>query len=147
VLDRLPLTSRHKLDLALLRSGRLLPAHPTAAAGPPDVQLRGALEELVASIWRDVLGLAEVGRHDNFFDRGGNSLLLVRVQSRLEAQLAREVSLLLLFQHPTIRTLAEALAGAPAEGASVQAGRARGTARRAGYQRNRADRRSGGTEG
>jgi len=56
-----------------------------------------------------------VGVHDNFFDLGGHSLLMVQVQSRACEKLQRDVSIVELFQHPTISALAQHL-GQPAAG-------------------------------
>ncbi|MBV8200728.1 MAG: non-ribosomal peptide synthetase, partial [Acidobacteria bacterium] len=58
-----------------------------AALVPP----RTAAERTIAAIWREVIGLGEVGVHDNFFEVGGHSLLMARVQARLEASLGRTV--------------------------------------------------------
>ncbi|MEU8264312.1 amino acid adenylation domain-containing protein [Micromonospora sp. NPDC048999] len=133
VLERLPVTSRGKLDLPLLRSGRL--ARPAAVA-LDNVPPRGATEELIGGIWRDVLGAARIGRHDSFFDLGGDSLRIVRVHTRLEEQLGRSVPILWLFQYPTVATLADALAGGgPSVGAA--AGRRRGAIRREAQRRRR----------
>ncbi|HEX6903705.1 MAG TPA: amino acid adenylation domain-containing protein [Thermoanaerobaculia bacterium] len=74
---------------------------------PPRTELEGA----IAAIWREVLDLEEVGVEDNFFDRGGHSLLLIRVHARLQKLLGREVPVLDLFSHPTISALARHLAG------------------------------------
>ena len=52
---------------------------PTAAYEPP----RSGLEQAIAGIWQEVLGVERVGVHDNFFDLGGHSLLVPQVQSRL----------------------------------------------------------------
>ncbi len=57
-----------------------------------------------------MLGVERVSAEDNFFDLGGNSLLLVQVQSRLQAAFGREVAVLDLFSNPTIGTLARHLA-------------------------------------
>lgn len=70
----------------------------------------GAVEREIAAIWRNVLGIEEVGVHDNFFDLGGRSLLLVRVQARLSERLNRSVSMLELFRRPTVHALATHLA-------------------------------------
>ena len=62
---------------------------------------------MIASVWSDVLGTARIGLHDNFFDRGGHSLLVVRVHARLEKMLPHAPSLVELFQYPTIASLAD----------------------------------------
>jgi hypothetical protein len=72
---------------------------------------RGDLEEHIASIWSDVLGVDHIGAETNFFDLGGHSLLLVRVHSRLKGTGATELSVVDLFRHPTVRSLALAIGG------------------------------------
>jgi AMP-binding enzyme/Phosphopantetheine attachment site/AMP-binding enzyme C-terminal domain len=62
-------------------------------------------ERTVARIWNEAL-LTRVGIDDNFFELGGHSLLLLRVHSKLEAALRREIPILELFRHPTVRSLA-----------------------------------------
>jgi hypothetical protein len=69
-------------------------------------------ESTIAGVWREVLGLAAVGVHDNFFDVGGNSLALATVRSRLATILGRDLRLVDLFLHPTVRVLGEFLDGA-----------------------------------
>ena len=66
-------------------------------------------EKLIAGVWQDVLKLDKVGIGDNFFDLGGNSLLIVRVQSKLLSIFERELSIVDLFTFPTIQQLAQHL--------------------------------------
>jgi acyl transferase domain-containing protein/acyl carrier protein len=66
---------------------------------------------MIAGIWREVLKVETVGVDDNFFELGGHSLLLVRAHGRLEAKLGRKLTLVELFQYPTISRLAEHLSG------------------------------------
>ncbi|MGW7823950.1 amino acid adenylation domain-containing protein [Streptomyces puniciscabiei] len=73
----------------------------TPAVGTPS-------EERVAAVWRDVLGLPRVGRHDDFFALGGNSLRAVRVAARLSAP-DRPVTAAQLFATPTVAALAAEL--------------------------------------
>lgn len=107
-LDRLPRGERGKTDR------RALPA-PAPATGTPGGARPGdrpgtELGRTLATIWRDVLGLDHVGADDNFFDLGGHSLLMVRVQSRLAEALGRDVPVVDLFRYPTVRSLARHLA-------------------------------------
>ncbi|GHG93829.1 non-ribosomal peptide synthetase [Streptomyces lanatus] len=105
VLDQLPRGERGKTDR------RALPA--PAAPAPEAVRgaFAGETERLVAAVWREVLATDHVGADDNFFEIGGHSLLIVRVQSRLAESLGRQVPVVELFRHPTVRTLARHLAG------------------------------------
>jgi amino acid adenylation domain-containing protein len=100
-LDRLPLTPNGKVDRRALAQ-RAPEPRPAAAGAPPRTELEGTL----AAIWAELLGLERVGRDDSFFDLGGHSLLLSRLQGVLGERLGREVPLLALFEHPTVAALA-----------------------------------------
>jgi acyl carrier protein len=66
---------------------------------------RTELEKTIATAWQTALGVDQVGVHDNFFDLGGHSLLMIQLHQKLRAQLAVEIELLHLFQFPTIDSL------------------------------------------
>jgi acyl carrier protein len=83
-----PVTSRPELE--------------TAFVGP-----RNSTEEKLAKIWTEVLGLDQVGIHDNFFDLGGHSLLAAKLFTRLDEEFGRVLSLSVLFAAPTVCLLAE----------------------------------------
>ncbi|WP_437576671.1 amino acid adenylation domain-containing protein [Sorangium sp. So ce887] len=104
VLDRLPLSPNGKVDRRALPAPEQVDA-PARVTTPP----RTDLERAIAAIWRDVLSVPQVGVDDNFFDLGGHSLLLAKVHSRLREELDRALPMLVLFQHPTIASLAAAL--------------------------------------
>jgi acyl carrier protein len=67
------------------------------------------VQEAVAAVWKDVLGLESVGAHDNFFDLGGHSMLAARLLGRLHEQFAVDVPLRSLFQQPTVAGLADVI--------------------------------------
>ena len=67
------------------------------------------MEKLIAEIWAKVLRLEKVGVHDSFFDIGGQSLLMVQVQFRLCEALGTDISIVKMFQYPTISALAKHL--------------------------------------
>jgi acyl carrier protein len=67
------------------------------------------LEQTVAAVWREVLAVDKVGLNDNFFDLGGHSLSIVKVHSKLCGHLKCNLTLVDLFQNPTIATLADRL--------------------------------------
>ena len=101
-LESLPLTPNGKVDrqaLPALDGARPRVARKFAAA-------HGEIEELVAQIWREVLGLDEIGVEDNFFDLGGHSMLATRVAARLRGSFNIDLPLRKLFELPTISTLA-----------------------------------------
>jgi len=77
------------------------------------------LENMIATTWNRVLGIAAIGVDENFFDLGGHSLLLVRVHTELQKSLKRPISITSLFQYPTIATLAEHLGASASETPSV----------------------------
>ena len=62
---------------------------------------------MIGDVWNETLGIKGSGVHDNFFDLGGDSLLIVRVRSRLEVLLKKAISIVDLFQYPTIHSLAQ----------------------------------------
>jgi acyl carrier protein len=68
-------------------------------------------ELTVAAILQEVLRIERVGVDDNFFDLGGNSLLLVQVHEQLQERFGREIVLVEIFNHPTVRALAGHLEG------------------------------------
>jgi acyl carrier protein len=72
------------------------------------------VEEEVARIWREVLGLEQLSVDDNFFDLGGHSLMATRVLARVQDLFKVELSLLKMFESPTIATMAANIAEAQA---------------------------------
>ncbi|MFG3256581.1 amino acid adenylation domain-containing protein [Streptomyces sp. NPDC048172] len=107
-LPELPLTSHHKVDTAAL------PEPPAAPPVPRREAPRDGAEQVVAEVWREVLGLTEVGRHDDFFALGGHSLLATRVIGRLRRDFGGAARLTLLFERPVLADFADALAQARA---------------------------------
>ncbi|MCP3463546.1 non-ribosomal peptide synthetase [Bradyrhizobium sp. CCGUVB23] len=102
-LAALPLTVNGKLDRKALPA----PEHD-AYAQPAYAAPQGPIEEKLAQIWAELLGLTRVGRHDNFFELGGHSLLAVRLLSRAQ-DLGLQFSAADLFQAPVLRELAARL--------------------------------------
>jgi hypothetical protein len=102
----LPRLPSGKLD----RRSLAPPEWERRALRPERVSPRTELERTIAAAWREVLGIADVGMHDNFFDLGGHSLLMVKLQSRLRQTLsaarADGLSMVDLFRFPTVRSLA-----------------------------------------
>ncbi|AEI67903.1 non-ribosomal peptide synthetase [Corallococcus macrosporus] len=100
-LEALPLTPNGKVDRkALPVPDGLLSSESRAAP-------RNGTEELMASIWADVLRTNRAGIHDHFFDLGGHSLLATRVVSRIREAFGVELPIAALFEAPTIATLSE----------------------------------------
>ncbi|HVS00494.1 MAG TPA: amino acid adenylation domain-containing protein, partial [Thermoanaerobaculia bacterium] len=118
VLESLPLTASGKTDRqALLRTAVPGEGVPQGGALAP----RTPVEELVASIWGEVLLRERIGIEDNFFDLGGHSLLATRVVSRLRQVFEIELPLRALFQEPTVAGLAAEVEAALRSGRAAAA--------------------------
>jgi hypothetical protein len=102
-LERLPRNPNGKIDRSALP-----PPEPRPLA--ECVLPAGELESRLAELWRETLALPRVGVEDNFFDLGGHSLLVVRLQRRMHELTTKPVPLTDLFRFPTIRSLARHLA-------------------------------------
>ncbi|MDP9912610.1 amino acid adenylation domain-containing protein [Variovorax boronicumulans] len=99
VLDSFPLGANGKVDR------RALPA--PAAAGTPGYEApHGDVAQTLAAIWAELLKVAQVGLHDNFFDLGGNSLLVIRMHRLVEDRLQPGLAVVDLFKYPTVGALA-----------------------------------------
>ncbi|MFG3438648.1 amino acid adenylation domain-containing protein [Nonomuraea sp. NPDC047897] len=101
-LDALPVLPSGKLDRAALPP-------PAPDAGPGHVPPRTPLEEALAAVWADLLGLPRVGATDDFFALGGHSLLAVRLIGRINDELDVDLPLRLVFDAPTVEEQALAV--------------------------------------
>ncbi|MFC5220488.1 SDR family NAD(P)-dependent oxidoreductase [Streptomyces coerulescens] len=133
-LDVLPRTEAGEVDRAVLRRAD----RPRGGEQPA-----GETQRLVTRVWREVLALDRVAPDENFFELGGHSLQMARVHSLLEEALRQEFSMIDLFRHPTVASLAVFLdglaghGGAPAGPAAPDTGRDRAGRRRAARARGR----------
>jgi acyl carrier protein len=107
MLEAVPLTPNGKVD----RRALPVPDDARPELKQAYVEPASSLERTIQAIWREVLQIERVGTRDNFFDLGGHSLRLVMVHSKLVQILSRELSVVDLFQYPTISSLAQHLAG------------------------------------
>jgi amino acid adenylation domain-containing protein len=105
VLDVLPLTTNGKVDRKALPVPEYSRKDLDAALALP----QSDVERMIAAVWQQVLHIEQVSVHDNFFDLGGHSLLLIQVHSALQAHVGERVSVVDLFKYPTIRALANYL--------------------------------------
>ncbi|WP_396454331.1 amino acid adenylation domain-containing protein, partial [Actinomadura sp.] len=104
VLDEMPLTPNGKVDVKALPRPELAPAPATAYRAPS-----GEAEETVAAVFAELLGVDRVGADDDFFALGGNSLIAMRVVSRVRRALDVELPVRALFEAPTAAGLAALL--------------------------------------
>jgi amino acid adenylation domain-containing protein len=111
-LPALPLTPSGKVDRRALPQPAAGSLGPAREWEPP----RGEVEELLATVWSELLEVPRVGRGDGFFDLGGHSLLATRLVSRVAALFGVEVPLPQVFAAPTLAGLAERIAAARTAG-------------------------------
>ncbi len=103
LLETLPLTASGKVNRLALPP----PDRKQLVAGEDFVAPRTQTEEILASVWADVLDTADVGVNDDFFALGGHSLLLARIAARIRETFQLELPLRALFEAPTVAALAE----------------------------------------
>jgi pyochelin synthetase len=116
MMEALPLNANGKVDRSLLPTPHSPRSEP--ASGGPAV--KAGTEEIISSVWKKVLGVEHLGPADNFFDLGGDSLLLVEVHAELQQTLNRKFSVTDLFQFPSIRALSNYLDGQASQVASSE---------------------------
>ena len=113
-MDALPLTPNGKIDRQALPDPGLAQTRADAEFVPP----RGPIETGLAEIWTELLGGDSVGAHDNFFERGGHSLLAVQLLSRIRHTFDVEASLKDFLESPTVSRLARIVEDALEDGKS-----------------------------
>jgi aryl carrier-like protein len=92
---------------------------------------------MVAKVWQETLQLDQVGVHDNFFDLGGHSLLMLRIQGKVRTLFNRDLSIVEMFRYPTISSLAEILASEAPQQRSLEESEQRAVAAKAATRRRR----------
>jgi amino acid adenylation domain-containing protein len=102
VLDSLPINANGKVDRKAL-------PEPGAEAGREYEAPQGEVEQALAGIWAEVLGVERVGRHDNFFEVGGHSLMAVQMVARIQAVLQVDLAIKDVFLKPTLSAMAALL--------------------------------------
>ncbi|SEG84492.1 amino acid adenylation domain-containing protein [Actinacidiphila yanglinensis] len=106
VLDRLPLTTNGKLDRQALPGPTFT---GNAADGP-----RNRIEAVLAEVWAELLGVGQLGVHDNLFDLGGHSLHVPRLAAAIRRAFGVHLPLAAVFESPTVAGLARHVEQAPA---------------------------------
>jgi amino acid adenylation domain-containing protein len=119
-LEQIPLTANGKVD----RKALLTMDTAKIGTGTAYVPLRNEVEMRIAEVWKEVLKHDRIGRDDNFFDLGGNSLNIIHVTNKLNRVFGMEIPVVSIFEYPTIGTLFQYLTrkgdiGQPPEPASV----------------------------
>jgi len=113
-LEELPLTPNGKVDRKRLQTIELPGMSSAEAATAP----RSKMEDILLSIWRELLGNEQLGIHDNFFEAGGDSIIAIQIASRFR-RAGFQLELQQLFTYQTIAKLSEALGGGKHTGRTV----------------------------
>ena len=100
VIDAMPLTPNGKVDKRTLAAQEMETVQHVQYMAP-----RTDVEQLVADIWREFLGIEQVGIRDNFFELGGHSLIAVQVMARIEKETGKRLPLAILFENSTVEKL------------------------------------------
>jgi aspartate racemase len=103
-MEAMPLTPNGKIDRRALPAPKQTQENHESFVAPQD-----QLEQQLANLWEKVLHVHPIGRHDNFFERGGHSLLAVTLLAQIEKAFGQGLPLITLFQAPTIAQFADIL--------------------------------------
>lgn len=105
IIKKMPRMPNGKIDR------KALPEEPISRfqTNKSHVEPQSDLQKAIASVWKEILQIREVDVNENFFDIGGNSLLIVFVANKLSDLLGQRVSVVTLFEYPTVKNLAEHL--------------------------------------
>ncbi|MUG92154.1 amino acid adenylation domain-containing protein [Scytonema sp. UIC 10036] len=104
-LESLPVTPHGKLDYKALQNSTDICLKLTGDYVAPTSEV----ERTIAAIWQEVLNVEKVGIHDNFFDLGGHSLLVVEIHTKLQNVFNKDISIMELFKYPNISSLSKYL--------------------------------------
>ncbi|MDZ8257280.1 amino acid adenylation domain-containing protein [Nostoc sp. ChiQUE01b] len=130
MLKALPLTPNGKVNRRELPESNGDRPELAATYEPPQTEV----EQAIANIWQQMLHVEKVGIYDNFFDLGGHSLLLVQIHAKLREILHTDISVINLFEYPTINSLAKYLTQEPTETSSFEESTQRAESRTASRQ-------------
>jgi amino acid adenylation domain-containing protein len=138
--NSMPLSPNGKVDRALLPAPVFTARNDVPAERPST-----DIEQTIANLWKRILRVDDVGLDDNFFDLGGDSLLLVAVHSNLQKSLLVEIPVIDLFEYTTVRTLAGQLSDKESAKPSFSQVQEQALKQREAFARER-ERRAGGAE-
>ncbi len=134
MLDQMPLTPNGKVDRRALPAPESARPELESAYVPPHT----SLERTIAAMWQELLHVDKIGVHDNFFDLGGHSLLILQLHGKLvEVYGDKKITVVDLFQSPTISSLARFLSQADSEQPSFEETYDRAETRKARVKRQR----------
>jgi amino acid adenylation domain-containing protein len=105
LLDALPLAPSGKVDRRALPLPGISDSEPETSYVAP----QNELEQVIAGVWQEMLQVERLSVRDNLFDLGGHSLILLQIQSKLRIVLNRSISIIEMFEHPTVSSLAKHL--------------------------------------
>jgi len=144
ILEEMPLTANGKIARNALPALTGLRSALEGAYIAP----QNGIERVMANLWQEVLRMDKVGRSDNFFDLGGNSLLMLELHAKLQETLKTDLALVEMFKYPTVASLAEYLGQNSGSGHDRERINKRAAMRNAalGRQKQRHNRRAGGNE-
>jgi acyl carrier protein len=131
-IDAIPLTVNGKVDRAALPDPQIVTRAQPELEGPAS-----PIERLIVDIWRRTLNIDQIGRDDNFFDVGGDSLMLISVHRDLQTELGVEISVTALFEFTTVRTLAHHLTADNQAAATSSQAQEQGKRQRNAFSRQR----------
>ena len=114
----------------LLEVNRSRPTHSRPKLGNAYVPASNEIEKIVTGCWQQILGIDQIGIHDNFFELGGDSLMSVQLIALLKKELNAQISVVTLYERPTINSLAEALNDSANEKVLLESNYSRGQKRR-----------------
>jgi thioesterase domain-containing protein/aryl carrier-like protein len=123
VVDAFPQLPNGKIDLR-----RLAQIAPVVGTGSPSLPPQSHDEEMLQALWEELLGTGKIGRDQDFFALGGDSMLAMRLVTRVRQELQRHCTLANVFQNPTIASLCGVLSeAAPVSSRTLVALQASGT--------------------
>jgi acyl carrier protein len=102
LLEELPLTPNGKVD----RNALPAPGRERSAVEAEYIAPRNELEQKLAAIWSEVLGVSKIGVNDNFYHLGGHSLMATQLLSRINKAFQLRLPLPVMFESPTVASLA-----------------------------------------